>query len=91
MNWLDRTLAILTRFLETVGVPEGQRSLAALGLLYAGAILLVLLLVLVIWRLRRSAKKPGEGVAPVEEEAPAPPEEFPGAEAEVGEEAEAEI
>jgi fused signal recognition particle receptor len=77
MTWLDKVLGLLQGLLANFGVPEANRPLTALVVLYAVAVLLVVLALLVAWRLRR---KPA---APPAEETPLPTE--PATEAPVAE------
>ncbi len=98
MTWLDKVLGLLQGLLANFGVPEANRPLTALVVLYAVAVLLVVLALLVAWRLRRKptaappAEEPPLPTEPAteapaaEETVPPAPEEPPAAEEFAGEE-----
>ncbi|WP_394708405.1 signal recognition particle-docking protein FtsY [uncultured Desulfuromusa sp.] len=71
MQWLNTFIAGLLPLLESAGVPEEYRSLAAFGIIYLGVTAVVLLFVLVLLKIfRRRSKSPRED-ATVEEDSSA--------------------
>jgi len=74
MQWLNTFVASLTPLLVSSGVPEEYSSLAALGVLYLGATIVVLLLVFILLKIFKGSRKSPKEDAEVEEEDPSVPE-----------------
>jgi fused signal recognition particle receptor len=90
MTWFSELIKHLAGFLGSLGVPEAYRTVAALGLVYLLATLVVMGVIVGLWRLTRpKGKPPGEKPAAKEELPPEEPgvleEEAPPAEKEVEE------
>ena len=68
MIQLSTILGQLRAWLAALGVPEANRPLVALITLYAGAILVVVLLLLLVWRLRRKPEVGAPAAEPAEAE-----------------------
>ena len=68
MEWLNTVVANLSQLLASVGVPEEYRQLAAFGILYLGATVVVLLFVLLLLKSFRRSKKTAKEIEPVAEQ-----------------------
>jgi len=77
---LDKILGPLQGLLAAFGVAEANRPLAALVLLYVVAVLLVIGLLLLVWRLRRRAMPDARPAPPPVSAPPGPEEAEPAAE-----------
>nr|WP_321365571.1 signal recognition particle-docking protein FtsY [uncultured Desulfuromusa sp.] len=71
MQWLNTFIAGLLPLLESAGVPEEYRSLAAFGIIYLGVTAVVLLFVLVLLKIFRCRSKSPREDATVEEDSSA--------------------
>ncbi len=95
LEWLDKMIIIITQLLLDSGIdiPEEYRPLVALGIIYLGATLVVLLSVLLLLKIFRKSKKSQPQITPEAEKEPevAAPEEQPEAEVEETAVAEAEV
>ncbi len=95
MAWLNTVVASLSQLLTSAGVPEEYRQLAAFGVLYLGATVVVLLFILFLLKSFRRSKKTAKEIEPVAEQDasfPAPVEtSAPGLESEVEEKPELEL
>ena len=71
MDWFDALIFELSRMLGTAGVAEEYQLLGALSLLYVGAILLVLVVILINFAVFRRPGKKSPGADKSEDRAPA--------------------
>jgi fused signal recognition particle receptor len=70
LEWLNVFVANLSQLLVSVGVPEKYKLLAAFGVLYLGATIVVLLFILILLKVFRRPKKLRKEIKPAEAEAP---------------------
>jgi fused signal recognition particle receptor len=75
MEWFSLLVKNLAKVLTDLGVPKAYGEIAALGLFYILATLVVVLLILVLWRLAKPSRKelpPEKPIPPPEEEKEVP-------------------
>ncbi len=68
LEWLNAYVASLSPLLAAAGVPEDYQSLAAFGVLYLSATVVVLLFTLILLKIFRKPKKPQQEIEQAAEE-----------------------